>query len=62
MKVFINFKIVKLTDRGASNVPRIPWGMADCRFVVIFVLLHIMVYAFGFMNYSLKVSRPFVFV
>jgi hypothetical protein len=27
-----------------------------CRFVVIFILLHVMVYAFGFMNYSMKVT------
>jgi hypothetical protein len=27
-----------------------------CRFVVIFILLHVMVYTFGFMNYSMKVQ------
>ena len=28
------------------------------RFVVVFILLHVMVYAFGFMNYSMKVTPP----
>jgi NADPH oxidase 2 len=29
------------------------------RFVVVFILLHVMVYSFGFMNYSMKVHSPF---
>ena len=33
-----------------------------CRFVVVFILLHVMVYAFGFMNYSMKVTPPVNFV
>jgi len=28
------------------------------RFVVVFILLHVMVYSFGFMNYSMKVHSP----
>jgi len=27
----------------------------DGRFVIVFILLHVMVYAFGFMNYGMKV-------
>ena len=27
-----------------------------CRFVIVFILLHVMVYSFGFMNYNMKVT------
>ena len=27
-----------------------------CRFVIMFILLHVMVYVFGYMNYNMKVT------
>jgi len=48
-----------MINEGSRRMyPSLSYIELTCRFVVVFILLHVMVYAFGFMNYSMKVTTP----
>jgi hypothetical protein len=50
-----NFFSYSTNNRGSEDVLTLGSSSLTSSFVTVFVLTHIMVYAFGFLNYSMKV-------